>query len=228
MSVLQTKENGKSVDNLTERITMKLQLALDVLETDKAVYITQMTRDYVDIIEIGTPLLKHEGINVIKMLKQHFPEKEILVDTKTMDVGEYESDFCFEAGADIVTVLGVADLETIKGAVKSAGKHNGKVMVDLINVDKKCTRAKEVEDAGVHYVGIHSGIDQQNNGHSPLQDLGDIAGKTDIPVFVAGGINLDTVDSIVEKRPAVVVVGGAITSSDNPGEAARRIKERLQ
>jgi 3-hexulose-6-phosphate synthase len=207
---------------------MKLQLALDVLEMEKAISLASMTRNYVDIIEIGTPLIKHEGIGVVKALKRLFPEKEILVDTKTMDVGEYEADFCFNAGADIVTVLGVADLETIKGSIKSARKHNGKVMVDLINVHDKCGRAREVEEAGADFIGIHSGIDQQNNGHTPLMDLATISGKVNIPVFVAGGINLKTVDSIVEKKPRVVVVGGAITSAENPEESARMIKERLK
>lgn len=206
---------------------MKLQLAIDVLKTDEAVHLANLTAKYIDIIEIGTPLIKHEGIYVLKKLKQHFPDKEILVDLKTMDVGEYESDFCFDNGADIVTVLGAADIETIKGSIKSAKKHDKKVMVDLINVQEKLKVAERAEKAGCDFIGIHTGIDQQHKNQTPLNDLINISKSIKIPIVVAGGINESTIDLIVAHNPAVVVVGGAITSSDNPEIVAKRIKERI-
>ena len=43
-----------------------------------------------------------------------------------MDAGEFEADKCFEAGADIVTVLGVSNDETIEGCVRSAKKYGKK------------------------------------------------------------------------------------------------------
>ncbi|HHD77179.1 MAG TPA: 3-hexulose-6-phosphate synthase [Campylobacteraceae bacterium] len=206
---------------------MKLQLALDVLTTDEAMKLAEATKDSIDIIEIGTPLIKHEGIGLVKKMRKAFPDKEILVDLKTMDVGEYEADFCFDAGADIVTVLGVADSGTIEGAIKSAKKHGKKVMVDLINVKNKVKRAKKAKKLGADYVGIHSGIDQQNRGHSPLEDLKEVSKKVNIPIVVAGGINQETIADIIKHKPAVVVVGGAITGSKNPAKAARKLKESM-
>lgn len=207
---------------------MKLQLALDVLKSNEAIDLATQTRDYIDIIEIGTPLIKHEGISLIKKMKELFPEKEILVDLKTMDVGAYEADFCFDAGADIVTVLGVADIDTIHGSIKSAQTHNKKVMVDFINVNNKVELAEQVKKLGANYVGIHSGIDQQNKGHSPLGDLKEVSQHVDIPLVVAGGININSLDDIAEASPSVVVVGGAITGAQNPQEAAQEIYTKLQ
>ena len=206
---------------------IKLQLALDVLTTKEALRLAKATQESIDIIEIGTPLLKHEGITLIKKMKKTFPDKEILVDLKTMDVGEYESDFCFEAGADIVTVLGAADIGTIKGSIKSAKKHNKKIMVDLINVKNKKKRAKKVKKLGADFVGIHSGIDQQHRGHSPLEDLKEVSKHVNIPIIVAGGINQNSIQKIIKQKPAVVVVGGAITGSKNPKKAAKALKKSL-
>ena len=206
---------------------MRLQLAIDVLTSEEALRLAQETRKYIDIIEIGTPLIKHEGVRLISLMKALFPEKTLLVDLKSMDVGEYEADFCFEAGADIVTVLGAADLKTIEGTIRSAKRHHGEVVVDMISVEDKVSRAKAVQKMGADYVGIHSGIDQQNAGHSPLEDLKLLSDKVDIPLAVAGGINLETLDDIVECDPEIVVVGGAITGAKNPKKMARKIAKRL-
>jgi len=205
---------------------LKLQLALDMLSTEEALKLVKETAEHIDIIEIGTPLIKHEGVKLIRVMREKFPDKTILVDLKTMDVGEYESNFCFEAGADIVTVLGVADIDTIRGSIRSAKRYGGKVMVDLINVDDKMGRAKEILMEGDIYLGIHTGIDQQNRGESPLAHLKELS-VLNSPLFVAGGINLDNIDSIIAEKPYTVIVGGAITGSENPNLVAKTIKSKM-
>ncbi len=206
---------------------MKLQLALDMLSTDQAIQVAEAAGDSVDIIEIGTPLIKHEGISVLKKLRSRFPNHEILVDLKSMDVGQYEADFCFQNGADIVTVLGVADDDTIKGTISSAKNYGKKVLVDLINVDDKVERAQLSLEWGADYVGIHSGIDQQNRGESPLQDLRMLSDQTTVPTAVAGGINMNTINNIVDCQPDVVVIGGAITSAEDASSVAQQFKALL-
>jgi 3-hexulose-6-phosphate synthase len=205
----------------------KLQLALDMLDTEQAIDVARQTAPWIDIIEVGTPLLKHEGLNVVRRLVSAFPDKAILVDTKTMDVGAYEAEFCFEAGAKLVTVLGVADDNTITGAVECAERYGGTVVVDLINVPDKALRARQLEQLGVHVTGVHSGIDQQQAGHSPLEDLQLVRRSTHLPVAVAGGINIDNVDAILAEEPDTIIVGGAITSAENAAEAAQAIRERM-
>ena len=79
---------------------MKLQLALDDLTLDEALELTEKVQDYIDIIEIGTPFVYQEGMRAVKMLKEHFPEKEILADMKIMDAGYYEAEEALKVGAD--------------------------------------------------------------------------------------------------------------------------------
>lgn len=220
-------EIGIVLTLLEGELTVKLQLALDILDSKEAMNLVEVTREFIDIIEIGTPLIKHEGVNILKELRRAFPEKEILVDLKTMDVGEYEADFCFDLGADIISVLAVADIETIKGSIKSAKKYNTKVLVDLINHPNKTQRTLEVEKIGADFIGVHSGIDQQRNGISPLNDLKTICSVTDMPIFVAGGINLSDIADIIKEKPNTIIVGGTITSSKAPNMVAKQIKESL-
>jgi 3-hexulose-6-phosphate synthase len=51
-------------------------------------------------------------------VKAAYPDKLVFADMKTMDAGELEADLAFNAGADIMTVLGSAGDSTIAGARK--------------------------------------------------------------------------------------------------------------
>ena len=130
---------------------MKLQTALDTPTLRQCIDLLEKTRGYVDIAEVGTPFIIEEGMVPVRTLKERFPEIEVLADAKIMDAGEFEADKCFDAGADIVTVLGVSNDETIKGVVRSARKHNGKVMVDMIAVKNLVERTREIDQMGVDY-----------------------------------------------------------------------------
>ena len=68
-----------------------IQLALDSLDYDTTVNLAKVAHRYVDIIEIGTPCLKVNGLKLVEDLKARFPTKQILVDLKTMDAGFYEA-----------------------------------------------------------------------------------------------------------------------------------------
>jgi len=53
-----------------------LQLALDLLNADRALDIAEASiKGGADWIEAGTPLIKSEGMEIIRKLKQTFPEK---------------------------------------------------------------------------------------------------------------------------------------------------------
>ena len=48
---------------------MKLQLSLDFIELEDAFMLLNDVKDYVDIIEIGTPFLINNGARVIDFLR---------------------------------------------------------------------------------------------------------------------------------------------------------------
>lgn len=86
---------------------MKLQIALDDITLEDALVLVGKVRDYIDIIEIGTPFVYEYGMQAVRAMKEHFPDKEVLADMKIMDAGFYEAEEALKAGADYVTVLGV-------------------------------------------------------------------------------------------------------------------------
>ena len=206
-----------------------LQIALDLMQLSRTLVIAHEAVDGgADWIEAGTPLIKSEGAEAVRALRREFPGKKLIADTKTMDVGAFEVEIMAKAGADIVTVLGLAEDSTIDEAVKAGRKYGAEIMVDMINVPDKVARAKEVEKLGVAYICLHMGIDTQMKGEEPPIDiLRKIVEAVSIPVAVAGGITAENAGSYVEAGASDVIVGGAIIKTENIKGAAENIKKAM-
>ena len=87
-----------------------LQVALDLVNEHRAIAIAKASvNGGADWIEAGTPLIKSEGLDVIRKLKETFPKKIIVADMKTMDTGALETEIAAKAGADIVCILAASN-----------------------------------------------------------------------------------------------------------------------
>jgi len=200
------------------------QMALDSLDFDATVALAEKVAPHVDILEIGTPCIKHNGIKLLETLRAKFPNNKILVDLKTMDAGEYEATPFYAAGADICTVLGTADLGTIKGVIKAANGYGKQAQVDLINVADKATRTKEVAALGAHIIGVHTGLDQQAAGQTPFADLALVqALNLGVTISVAGGVKAATVKQVKDAGAGIIVAGAAIYGAADPAASAAEI-----
>ncbi|WP_077488103.1 3-hexulose-6-phosphate synthase [Sinomonas mesophila] len=206
---------------------MKLQVAMDVLTTEEALTLAKQVAEHVDIIELGTPLVKNAGLSAVTAVKEAHPDKVVFADLKTMDAGELEANLAFTAGADLVSVLGSADDSTIAGAVKAARAHQKGVVVDLIGVEDKVTRAQEVRQLGAKFVEFHAGLDEQAKPGYDLSVLLTAGERARVPFSVAGGVNLSTIASVQRAGADVAVAGGSIYGAENPAEAARQLKEAI-
>lgn len=203
-----------------------IQMALDSLDFDQTVALAAQVAPYVDILEIGTPCIKHNGIKMVETLKAKFPKNKIMVDLKTMDAGYYEAEPFFKAGGDITTVLGCADIGTIKGVVDVANQYGKQAQVDLMSVTDKAARTKEVAKLGAHIIGVHTGLDQQAAGQTPFADLKMVTDLgLGVQVSVAGGIKHATIEQVVKSGASIIVVGAAIYGAASPAKAAAEIRE---
>jgi 3-hexulose-6-phosphate synthase len=208
---------------------LKLQIALDDISLSEALDLVDRVHGNVDIIEIGTPLIIAEGLAPVRSFRARYPNLEILADTKIVDAGEYEAQLAFDAGAHYVTALGVADFATIEQCLKAAQRHRGTVVIDMICVDNLPTRVDELERLGVNALAVHTGVDQQRAGRTPLGDLRILKARSRTSsIFVAGGINSSTIANYVELGADVVIVGGAIRHASDPAAEARALRSRLR
>jgi 3-hexulose-6-phosphate synthase len=203
---------------------MKLQVAMDVLTVEAALDLAGKVAEYVDIIELGTPLVKNAGLAAVTAVKTAHPDKIVFADMKTMDAGELEADIAFAAGADLVSVLGSADDSTIAGAVKAAKAHNKGIVVDLIGVQDKVSRAREARALGAKFIEFHAGLDEQAKPGYNLEVLLNAGEEARVPFSVAGGVNLSTIEAVQRAGADVAVVGGSIYSADDPAVAAQELK----
>ncbi len=205
----------------------KLQLALDLLEAEKALKVALDTRDYIDILEAGTPLIKSTGISIVRLLKNLFPDKIILADMKTLDVGYVEVSMAASAGADIVSISGLAPDEVVKEAVRAAKEKNVFLMADLLGVKFQVERAIELKNLGVNMVCAHTAIDQEKSGvdiKEKVEMVKRIVDSTKLIVSAAGGITLETAGMMVKAGAKIIVVGRAITSNLEPRKVAADFK----
>lgn len=67
---------------------MILQVALDLTDIETAISIAEKAaRGGAHWLEVGTPLIKKEGMRAVELLKRRFPDRKIVADLKTMDTG---------------------------------------------------------------------------------------------------------------------------------------------
>ncbi|MHB8781738.1 MAG: 3-hexulose-6-phosphate synthase [Candidatus Geothermincolia bacterium] len=205
-----------------------LQVALDFVDIERAIQVAEEAlAGGADWLEAGTPLIKSEGLNAVRALRQRFPQTTIVADMKTMDAGRAEVEVAAKAGANIIDVLGAASDATIRECVEAANNYGARIVVDMIEVRDPVERARAAEQAGAHYVSIHTAIDVQMRGGDPFERLKVVANSVDIPVAVAGGINSETAAKAIENGASIVIVGGAITKSTDARRAAEEIKQAM-
>lgn len=201
---------------------MKIQLALDRLTIEDAIRLARKTEKYIDLIEVGTSLIKEFGMTSISRLKEAFPDKEIVGDIKTIDNAIYEFDLCFNAGSDIATVMGVSPLPTIEACLNSAAKHGKLAMIDLLNT------SPTQRDALLKYKDAifcdHISKDEQEMS-GKKKSIHGVNYDPSLKWAVAGGITVDSIKRMIEPRPHILIVGSAITNADQPEKVAEAFRK---
>jgi len=205
-----------------------LQVALDVLELNRALQIAKESLDGgSDWIEIGTPLIKSEGMHAVRSFRDHFPNAVLIADMKVADTGTLEVEMAAKAGANIVCVLADSDNSVIIEAVKAARLYGIRIMADLINVKDPLIRARELESMQVDFICAHVGIDQQMIGKDSIELLKSLEGSVNIPLAVAGGLDADSAGDAVLSGAEIIIVGGNIVRSADVTRSTKEIRSSI-
>lgn len=201
----------------------KLQVALDLFSTEDALSILRKVGPYVDIIEIGTPLMVAEGARIVSQVKAAYPDKIVFADIKVMDGGAEVPRSVIDAGCDMFSVLCASDDATIKAAIELAHEKGVKVLADMCNVPDLSERARQVAPMGPDYLCCHVGYDRQATGADPVEELKALD-VVDTPKAIAGGIKLATFEQAVNSSAEDIISGGGIYNADDPAAVARQMR----
>ncbi len=193
------------------------------------------------ILEIGTPFLKKYGMEAIKRVREVAPEKFIVADLKTLDVGKLEVDFAFDATADAVVASGLAAPSSIDKFLLEANRMAIYGFVDTMEVEDpiaKLSKLKQVPDVVI----LHRAIDVEQATGSESSDAAQKArwgvipkikelykdqklasGRDRVLVAVAGGIDPNTAKYAIDMGADILIVGRFITSSKDVENSMRRL-----
>lgn len=218
---------------------MKLQLTLDHGKRHEVLRVADMLATHVDVLEIGFPMVITFGLDLIKDIRAAHPDLCICVDCKVFHGGTGVTTRCFEAGANIVTVLSGAPDPVIAKMVEKARNYGGKVMCDMAATPRTTgKRTAEVDQLGVDYVMVPSGFipeyDYDIDAHRrtflrpkvrPL-DLAGVVKRNlrNAKLAVHTGINEGNIREVIALNPELILVGRAILDTDDWVMAADRLK----
>ena len=220
-----------------ERFTF--QISLDTPHAPQGLAVAEAAlKAGVTILELGTPLLKYEGVrNVVPIFRQRFPTALLLADMKTMDGGEGEANAVYSGGANVIDFLALAGEATAKAvcAVRDAFREADPAIPRLAFADvlvpmqgpagPAVETAKRMLAAGVDGVGIHLQYDARRADPALFQGgyLNDVACAVfesvgaSASVQVVGGLSAEQAVALARKGLRAFVISG------NLGLAGRQV-----
>ncbi|MFL2063750.1 orotidine 5'-phosphate decarboxylase / HUMPS family protein [Latilactobacillus sakei] len=208
---------------------MKLQVAIDRVTLEDAYQSIQQLDGIVDIIEIGTSLIKEYGLFALSDFKSKVVHSELLFDLKAIDEGVYEFEKGYAANADSLTVMGSASIDTLKQTYNLAMSAKKMILIDLLETNNdKINQLKQFDEA---IFNLHYSYDNKNQNFDAVKAVSEF--HTNFPeiknIAVAGGINLDQAEKL-NKQGIVdrIIVGGSIMNSRNSIEAANKFTEVIK
>jgi 3-hexulose-6-phosphate synthase len=197
---------------------MKLQIAFDLIDLEKALQIGHEVQEYADVLEVGSLLIYKYGEQAIQSFKEQFPQKVILADAKIVDRGKEVTTILARAGADWVTVMAGTGRAVIHAVCTTAHEQGKKVMLDLLDASSLGQSALEAQSLGVDALLFHKPADEEQLTLLDRWDM--VYGNTPLPIFVSAAVNRDTIQRILAMAPHGIVIGKAIFDASSPREEA--------
>ncbi len=226
--------SARVLDRLRTRFTF--QISVDVATVEQGLGVAGAAlAGGVTIVEMGTPLLKNQGVsNVVPAFRRKFPEALLLADMKTMDGGGFEARAVYAGGGDIIDFLALAGVDTAKAicAVRDefrrADPDRPRLVFADILVPHQGPAAQAVEvarrmlEAGVDAVGVHLQSDARRADPTLIERryLGDVARAIfervggAAPVQVVGGLSVAEAKSLAQAGLRAFVISGNLGQPD--------------
>ena len=226
--------SARVLDRLRTRFTFQISVDVATLQQGLGVAAAALAGG-VSIVEMGTPLLKNQGVsNVVPAFRRKFPEALLLADMKTMDGGAFEARVVYAGGGNIIDFLALAGVDTAKAicAVRDEFRRTDPELPRLVFADimvphqGPAAQAVEVAlrmlEAGVDGVGIHLQADARRADPTLIEShyLGDVARAIfarvggAAPVQVVGGLSVAQAKSLAQAGLRAFVISGNLGQPD--------------
>src|SRR5262249_10184180 len=154
--------SARVVDRFKTRLSFQISVDVGTLDLGLTVASAALAGG-VDIVEMGTPLLKTQGVsNVVPTFRKRFPDALLLADMKTMDGGAGEARSVFGGGGNIFDFLALAGADTAKSicAVRDEFRRAGPELPRLVFSDIMVPHQGPASQAGeVALRMVEAGVD---------------------------------------------------------------------
>ena len=227
--------SARVVERLRTRFSFQISVDVATIEQGRTVAAAALAAG-VTIVELGTPLLKNQGVaNVVPAFRRLFPDALLLADMKTMDGGGFEARAVYAGGGNIVDFLAMAGVDTAKAicAVRDEFRRAGPELSRLVFADimvpnqgpaaQAVDVARRMLDAGVDGVGVHLQSDARRADPRLIESdyLGDMARAiferigTEAPLQVVGGLNVAQAKRLAKVGLRGFVISGNLGQPDS-------------
>jgi bifunctional enzyme Fae/Hps len=208
-----------------------LQVAFDLVDLAEVRRVLSSLPDSDHLlIEVGTPLVKMLGIQIVREIRAIRPGAFVILDLKTLDTGNLEVRLAADSAADAVVISGLAPKKTLELSINEARKTGIYSIIDMLNVDEPLAVLKDLSFLP-DVVELHRAIDNESSSHA-WQKISEIKALAKpgrkLLVAVAGGIRVDTVSQALAAGADVIVVGRAITRSKDIRDIAEQFLSGLK
>ncbi len=226
--------SARLLDRLRTTFTFQISVDVATLEQGLAVAGAALAGG-VTIVEMGTPLLKNQGVsNVVPAFRKKFPDALLLADMKTMDGGGGEARGVYAGGGNIIDFLALAGVDTAKAicAVRDEFRRKDSELPRLafadLMVPHQGPAAQAVEvalrmlEAGVDVVGVHLQADARRADPTLIERnyLDGVARAVfervggAAPVQVVGGLSVAQAKSLANAGLRAFVISGNLGQPD--------------
>lgn len=207
----------------------------------------------ITLLEMGTPLLKTEGVrHVVPAFRQRYPDAIILADMKSMDGAGFEARGIYKNGGNIIDFLalaGVASARNVAAARDEFRKDDPSIarlaFADILvpqqgPANVAVDTARRMRDAGMDGVGLHLQLDARRadpslHASSYLSDIAravfEAVGDS-CSVQVVGGLTIAQATALARDGLRAFVISGnfglaeSTSSYASPaGEQTRLVKD---
>jgi 3-keto-L-gulonate-6-phosphate decarboxylase len=227
--------SARLVEQLRTQFTFQISVDVNTIKQGLGVAAAALAGG-ITIVEMGTPLLKNEGVsNVVPAFRKQFPNALLLADMKTMDGGGGEARGVFAGGGNIIDFLALSGVDTARSicAVRDEFRRTGPERPRLVFADllvphhgspaQTADAAFRMLEAGVDAVGVHLQSDARRANPKLIEsdNLGDSAraifervGKT-VPVQVVGGLSVAQAKNLAATGLRAFVISGNLGQPDS-------------